>query len=409
MTFSQSQTQEKKPGSFLSVNFVLLFVAHFIVVGVYFLFMTTMARHAMQVFACPDSTAGFVASIFLVGAALARIAAGRYADALGLKRCSVVALVLMLVSCLSYFVADTSLPFMLALRFIHGVSFGIANTTMPALVTEIIPLEVMGEGTGWFMVSNSLGVGIGPLFGLLVSGNFEYSSLYYLSSGLAAAALAATLFLSAGAPPREGTRQALSTLPRFSIANVFDPATRKFSFFMFLVAFSYSSVNSFIDAFSTNIGLEGWAAGVFLMYSVALIVMRPPIGRLQDRRGENAVLYPSIACAALCTLTVAACSVVPSPILLLCVGMFAAAGFGTCMSAGLAVVGRMSGGSKAAPGIATFYLLCDFGCGIGPFLLGFVVGSLGYPAMYIICSLVALAALVYYHVSHGRRVSASKP
>lgn len=402
MSQSFSHPQNEKHRGFLSVNFVLLFVAHFIVVAVYFLFMTTMARHAIQAFSCPDSMAGLVASIFLVGAASSRIVAGRYADALGLKRCSLVALVLMLISCLLYFVADASLPLMLAIRFIHGISFGIANTTMPALATEIIPLEVMGEGTGWFMLSNSLGTGLGPLFGLLVSGGFEYSALYYVCSALAAGALAITLLISAGAPPQEGTRAALANVPRFTLTSIFDPATRKFSFYMFLVAFSYSSVNSFVDAYTSTIGLDGWAAGVFLVYSGTLILLRPPAGRLQDRRGENSVLYVSIFCAALCTLMCALCSLAPWPPLLLFVGVLAAAGFGTCMSSGLAVVSRLAGGTKAAAGIATFYLLCDFGCGIGPFLLGFIVGSLGYPAMYVACSVVALVGLAYYHVAHGR-------
>lgn len=402
MTSVDEHTGGAKPRGFLSANFAVLFVAHFLVVGVYFLFMTTMARHAMEVFACPDSTAGLVASIFLVGAAFARIFAGRYADAIGLKRCSIAAIVLMLASCVSYFIGDASLPVMLLVRLLHGVSFGIANTTMPALITEIIPIEVMGEGTGWFMLSNSLGTGVGPLFGLLVSGNFDYSTLYVVCTALSAVALAATLLLSVGKPPSEGTRTAIAEVPKFKLSAVFDPATRRFSFYMFLVAFSYSSVNSFVDAYSASIGLAGWAAGLFLVYAVTLIILRPPVGRLQDRRGDNAVLYPSIACAALTTLVCGACSLVPSPVLLMCTGVFAAAGFGTCMSAGLATVGRLSGGTKAAPGIATFYLLCDFGCGIGPFLLGLVVGSLGYPAMYLICSAIALVGLAYYHFAYGR-------
>ena len=187
---------------------------------------------------------------------------------------------------------------------------------------------------------------------------------------------------------------------------MFDPATRAFSFYMFIVAFAYSSINSFVDAFSASIGLAGWAAVLFLAYAIALVLVRPPLGRLQDRKGENAVLYPSIACMAVGTLLCTACSALPSPALLVLVGVFAALGFGTCMSSGLAVVGRLSGGSKAAPGIATFYLLCDFGCGIGPFLLGAIVGSFGYPTMYLTCAVVSLAGLVYYHVSHGRKQGA---
>ena len=84
MTNADKHTGQNKRRGFLSANFVLLFVAHFLVVGVYFLFMTTMVRHAIQAFSCSDSTAGLVASIFLVGGAFARILSGRYADAIGL-------------------------------------------------------------------------------------------------------------------------------------------------------------------------------------------------------------------------------------------------------------------------------------------------------------------------------------
>ena len=183
---------------------------------------------------------------------------------------------------------------------------------------------------------------------------------------------------------------------------VLDPATRKFSFFMFLVAFSYSSINSYVDAYTSRIGLAGWAAAVFLVYAIALILVRPVAGKLQDRRGENAVLYPSIASMAVATTLCAACTYFPTPVLLVLVGIFIALGFGTSMSAGLAVVGRMTGGSKAAPGIATFYLLCDFGCGIGPLALGLLIGPLGYAGMYIACAFIALAGVAYYHFSHGR-------
>lgn len=396
------EQHSKGPRSFISANFVLLFIAHLIIVSIYFLFMTTMARHALQVFECSSSTAGLIASIFLVGAAFARIMAGRYADALGLKRCSVAAVVLMLASCLLYPAAETSLGTMLALRFVHGMAFGVANTTMPAIATQIIPLEVMGEGTGWFMLSNSLGVGLGPLVGLLVTQGLPYDTLYTTASLLAAIAIAATIPLSAGKVPPEGTKAALRDVPKFKLSHILDPKTRKFSFFMFLVALSYSSINAFVDPYSDLVGLNGWAPALFLTYSISLILMRPPVGRLQDRKGDNAVLYPSIASMALGTLSCALCWQVPTPLLLILAGFFSATGFGTCMSGGLAVIGRMSGGSKAAPGIATFYLLCDFGCGIGPFLLGFIVSSIGYVGMYVVCSLIALVGVAYYHFAHGR-------
>ncbi|MGI6221795.1 MAG: MFS transporter [Coriobacteriales bacterium] len=400
-TKEAASTKAKKPG-FVSVNFVLLFIAHFIVVSVYFLLMTTMARHAVEAFACSDSTAGLVASIFLVGGGLSRILAGRYVEVIGLKRSSLIALVLMLVCCLLYPVGDLSLPLMLVIRFMHCVSFGVANTAMPALVTKIIPVEVMGEGTGWFLLSNSLGVGIGPLFGLLVSNSFDYSSLYWLCSGTAVVAIAVTLVLSAGKAPHEGVREAARKLPPFKASTILDPGTRRFSVYMLLTALSYSAITAFISSYAHEIGLGFWAPFVFLVYSIVLILVRPIAGRMQDRRGENSVLYPSLASMAGGGIFCALCAIWPSPVLLLLVGVFAATGFGTALSAGMAVIGREAAGGSSAAGISTFFLLCDIGCGIGPFLLGFAVTALGYAPMYLASAGIAILSVVYYHFAHGR-------
>ena len=91
--------------------------------------------------------------------------------------------------------------------------------------------------------------------------------------------------------------------------------------------------------------------------------------------------------------------------LLLC-GVFMATGFGTCMSTGQAAALKQTKGSTALA-VSTFFLLCDSGCGLGPFFLGFIVTAAGYRVMFWQCALVALLALVYYHFAHGRTANAS--
>lgn len=396
------QQRSGQTRGYLTRGFVFLFASHLIVVSTYFLFITTMARHAIDTFACSDGLAGLVASIFLVGAAIARILAGRYADAMGLKRCSIIALVVMLACCLAYYAGDMCLPLILVIRVAHGMAFGVANTTMPALAAKIIPAEVMGEGMGWFMLSNSLGVGIGPLFGLVMSGQFDYSVLYWTCALLISVVALPASIISTRNTSESNLKEKHPDAPPFKLSNILDPETRKFSFYMFIVAVAYSSINAFVSVYAGTVGLEGSGPFVFLAYSISLVVVRPLFGKLQDRKGENYVLYPSIASMALGTLACAACAVAPSTPLLMLAGVFAATGFGTCMSTGLAVIGIIAKGKSAAPGIATFYLLCDFGCGIGPFLLGFVAGAFGYPAMYLACSGIALIGVVYYHFAYGR-------
>ena len=124
------------------------------------------------------------------------------------------------------------------------------------------------------------------------------------------------------------------------------------------------------------------------------------MGRLQDRYGENSVLYPSIASMAVGLVLAAFAS---NPVMLLACGIFMATGFGTCMSVGQAAAIKLSTCRDASRTISTFFLLCDGGCGIGPFMLGFIVSGAGYPAMYLICAAIAVCAVIYYHFVHGRK------
>lgn len=378
-------------------DFVLLFVANFIVVAVYFLLMTTMAYYAVQAFACADSVAGLVASIFLVGGVLGRILSGRYAQYVGLKKIAVVALFVQLAMCVLYFFDGLGVGFLLAVRLIHGLSFGITNTVLPAMAVEALPRDRVGEGTGYFMLSSSLGTGIGPIMGLVVTAGIEYRVLFVICTALTVVAIASALVAHharAERPAKPG---------RFTWGSVLDLSTAKFSVFMFLVALSYSSLNSFLNSYAISMDMGMYAPLTFVVYSVMLVLTRPLTGKIMDRHGENAVLYPSIVSMAIGLMLAAVAS---NPAMLLSCGIFMALGFGTSMSVGQAAATRMTKSGNTTLAISTFFLLCDGGCGVGPFFWGLVVSAAGYRAMYVMCACVALVGVVYYHLAHGRKAKA---
>ncbi len=122
-----------------------------------------------------------------------------------------------------YLADGLGIGFLMAVRFIHGLSFGVTNTVLPALAVNALPATRLGEG----------------------------------------------------------------------IASFIDASTFTFSVFMFLVAFSYSSINAFINSYVIDLGMGVYASFVFLVYSVMLLITRLFTGRLQDRYGENCVLYSS--------------------------------------------------------------------------------------------------------------------
>ncbi len=62
----------------------------------------------------------------------------------------------------------TSMTQLLILRVIFGVGFGMTSTVLPTLVSQTIPHNRMGEGIGYFGLSTSIAMSVGPTVGLAV-------------------------------------------------------------------------------------------------------------------------------------------------------------------------------------------------------------------------------------------------
>lgn len=434
---SREASGEKRRKGLFTRDFVFLFVVNLVVVSVYFLLMTTMAHYAITEFLVDNSVGGLAASIFLVGGVLGRIITGRYGTYWGLGRLSVISVAVSFASCVLYLFNFWGIGFLIAVRLIHGLAFGVANTVVPALAVDMVPRDRLGEGTGYFMLSNSLGVGIGPLISLVTVAGMDYTVLFFICTVLTALALGAAIAVRdadraasgvgadagvnadavssgragvdleeyAGAATSRHSRGTRAPKPgRLTLSSIIDTSTVKLSVFMFLVALSYSSINSFVNNYAIELGMGVYEPFIFLVYSVTLIISRPLTGILMDRRGENAVLYPSIAAMAV-GLVILACATTPA--MLLSCGIFMALGFGTCMSTGQAAVTKLTKRNTALA-MSTFFLLCDGGCGVGPFFLGMVASAVGYRAMYLLCAGIALLGVAYYHFAHGRSARCSR-
>ena len=378
---------------YLEKDFILLFVANLLVTSVYFLLMTTMARYATETYDCSGSMAGLTASIFLIGGVLGRVVSGRFANRVGYKRLTLASALVMLASCALYLVSRASIVLLLAVRLVHGLTFGIVGTIMPALAVQRFPKERIGEGTGVFMLSASVGTGVGPLVGLLVAAGFDYDAMFVaVVVMVAVVTLCAALITTGAFNPQLA---AADKAQPFSWRSFIDPGTLRIAVFMFIVAFSYSSINSFLNSYSVELGLEFFAPFTFLVYSVGNVLFRPVCGRIMDRSGTNVVLYPSIASMAAGLLL---CAFMPGPLGMLGLGVLMAVGFGTCMSTGQALVTKLIDPSKTALAIGTFFIMCDGGCGLGPVFLGALIEPLGFRGMYAAAAGICLVGLLYYHI-----------
>lgn len=87
---------------------------------------------------------------------------------------------------------------LMALRILHGMSWAVSTTSILTAITDMIPSGRRGEGLGWSGMAMTLAMAIGPMFGIWVTENLSYHSLFLFAFSLSV--IAFLLILGANIP-----------------------------------------------------------------------------------------------------------------------------------------------------------------------------------------------------------------
>src|SRR4051812_16641083 len=113
-------------------DFITISSAHFFIFLTFYLLMVTFAVYTMDHFHASQSMAGLGAGIFVLGAVLVRPIAGKVMNSISPKKLLLISLVFFLLSSISYQYAS-NLWILFLIRFIHGITFGIATNATGAI------------------------------------------------------------------------------------------------------------------------------------------------------------------------------------------------------------------------------------------------------------------------------------
>lgn len=381
-------------------DLVLAFGVNLALTFVFYMFMTTMALYAVERFGASDTQAGLASSMFVIGATVARLFAGNLVDLVGRRRILAVALTVFLVASVAYVPLDvagsSSLGLLLTVRGVHGVAFGIAGTAAMALAQSLIPASRRAEGTGYFTLSSTLATALGPFLALLLVHRSGYTALFV--SGVVAAVVAILVALGLRAPDTPLDPDERGRLRRFHPRDMLHPGVVPVASFMLVMAIGFSGILTFLNSFAGRRGLETGASMFFLAYAAVLVLARFVAGPLQDRRGDNLVVYASVVLYAggLVVLGLARTDVV-----LLVSAALLGAGYGTLMSAMQSIAVGRAPVHRVGIAISTHYFMLDLGVGLGPVALGLLLAHVGYGEMYLMLAGLSLAGALLYHLVHG--------
>lgn len=363
----------------------------------YFTLLINITGFAAFRFGSDTAIGGTAAGIYVIGGLLSRIVAGKYIEMVGRKKMLLIGLSFALVMSTTYFFVS-SIAMLMAIRFLHGMSYGISSTCTSDIVAKLLPQSRRGEGLGYFFLSITIACAIGPLLGMTLGSSQNYDAVFLV--GLVMYSLALVMALILRVPEETLTEEQIREAKSFTLNSMFQRSALPLALTVMVFYFSYSGVLAFIASYSEEIGLVETATFFYLSVAAGTLLSRIYAGRIYDEKGPNKVIIPAYV-GFIIGMTIFATT--SDSLLFLFSGFIIGIGVSIVFSICQSIVVSRTPPRRYGVTTSTFSALNDLGTGLGPSILGILIAAAGFRDMYLVCAFIAFASFLMYWGIHGMR------
>ena len=380
--------QKQVPEKLWNGKFIFSCLANFFAFTTMYYLMATIPLYTTQVLSGNRSDVGVLFALFAIAGVLARPVAGYIVDASGRMKVAWGSLLLLFFAVFAYQWA-AGLAALFVLRFVHGIFWGFSTTSLATVATDVIPAKRRGEGIGYFGLSMSIAMLLGPWLGLTLLQTFDYSGMF-LSAAVIAALSCVCLF---GIHYEEQTMKGVKKAQGF-----FEKKVLPYAGIVFFMAIGYSAILSFIVLFSQEINIEN-ASAFFLVNAIGVILSRPYAGKVMDKKGPVGIMYVGFAAF---MMTFICLYFAQGWRLFLLAAFLLGIGFGILYS--LCFVMSINAVDITRRGMAngTILMAFDLGFAVGSMALGAVSMVTGLRIMYLGCAVVTLIPMGIFYMNDVR-------
>lgn len=367
-----------------------LFFAAFLAYGYNNIFMTLTPSFVVAA-GGTLAEAGLQNSVYLAVAVLLRFAFGPAADRWGTKP-------VMLVGLASFVLGGALFPLCIEfwqILLVRGVqAIGLASfwSSATATVSEVAPPHARGRWLGWYRLTTSASLLLGPLvaFGLVKAVGF--AACFWALSGCSAVALACVGVMR---PVRRRREQPEARRFRAKGSLSLVGAVGRAAAGTFVAAMGYGLLFSFGGTFASAAGMIGNEGWYFTLVGLGGLAANPVAGILCDRRDARWLLGAHLLLmGAGVGLFAAAASSLP---VLIASGLCVGYGYAGAMVCAQAMIARKVAEKRQATALALQQNAIDIGIASASALYGAVFSALGASAVGpFVCQavLIALAGLL---------------
>jgi MFS family permease len=381
---AEAQHQEVIQEKIWTRDFVLICLANFFIFFGFQMTLPTLPLFVKEL-GGSDQLIGVIVGIFTFSALVLRPYAGHALESKGRRFVYMTGLAIFVIS-VSAFAFITSIAFLLIVRVIQGVGWGLSTTATGTIATDIVPAKRRGEGLGYFGLSGNIALAIGPGLGLALVGKISFMSLFLIC---AAFGLVALLLSSKVRYKKVEEIPDKAVTPRFDI---FEKTAIQPSILVLFITFTFGGIATFLPLHAIEQNVAGIEA-YFLVYAVFLLISRTFAGRIYDKKGHLYVFLPGTVMIFIAMILLAW---LPSTfILLLAAGLYGL-GFGSVQPALQAWAVDKAAGNRKGMANATFFSFFDLGIGFGALTFGQIAFLFNYSTIYATGAGSILVSMLIY-------------
>lgn len=367
----------------------------------------TLPLYAAKIGGGPASS-GLIVGVFALTALIFRPYVGALLDKRGRKIVLICGMVIFLFSVIMFNFAFLMVS-LIIIRLIQGAGFSAASTTLGTIASDLVPSSRRAEGIGYFGMSNTIGMAIGPALGLFIVSHYNFHVLFIMTLVFATLAFAISLLLNndhkAQEPALHNTAEKDKKRAKFTIDSILEKSSLEPCLVMLFLAISFSSILTFLPAYAASRGIKD--IGMFYtVYAIAILLVRIFTGKFADRYGYSMVIIPSILLVSFSFILLIFAKSYP---VFLLVAVLYGLGYGSAQPILNTIVIMLSPKARRGAANATYFSTLDIGIGGGAILWGFLSQNFGLSFVYggaAVSAILSLAMYIFVLRKHLKKVVA---
>jgi MFS family permease len=376
------------PEKIWTKNFIFLITSNLLMFSTYYAILSALPVYLVSELHASKLEVGIVVGAYTIASVMARPFAGFALDRFGRRTIFLLSLLLYSLMFTGYLAAIT-IASLILLRLAQGLTWGFSTVSASTIAVDNIPVSKRGEGIGYFALSTTLGMSLGPVIGLFILHSWGYRALFLSGS------LISLVSLGCAYAVHLRKRYIIGKRIRLELNSMFEANSVRLSINVFITMIAYGGVLSFIALYGKELGIQN-SSLYFLIFSFGIGAARLTAGKVFDKKGPRRLIT---LCLILLIAGFPVLAFAKNQFMFYLSAVIIGFGNGVIFPTFQSMVNNLADAAHRGAANSTLYTAVDLGMGIGMVVAGLIAQHISISAIFMTDTFICAAGLIFFRIT----------